>query len=1340
MDAIAKFAYPLAAIALAFGLSACGDDITEINANVGAVKSSDDLPACTEDIVGQTAYIKETHEFLGCDGKEWQALSANTVNVGDNVCTSTSLSDGTGFEIFCNGESIGTVKNGKDGVDGKDGLDGKDGAKGDPGEAGKDGEPGAKGEKGDDGAPGTNGTNGKDGAPGTDGKDGANGTGCVIKESTALTATIACGSETFTMDLTGYVDVPEECDTTDVACTVPEGEVQLGGVSQKGPFVSGTDVTAYELENGKSLKQTGKTFGGKIENKDGSFNIRTVKLRSTYTYLVADGFYRNEVTGKNSTATIKLRALTNLDGRRTANINLVTHLEYDRVQRLVTKENMSVPAAKRAAERELFRTFGIDGDGFKGYAEDFNILKEGEGNGELLAISAMLQGDRNESELTALLAALSVDLGDNGKWDDSLRRAQVADWAMKADLEGRFATIRANVEGWNLVDSKAPAFEQHVTNYWMQELGAGECAVDNEGALFAVKNNHSAYYAANDSAYADGDSSLVRLVCDASGETPVWRFATDLEKDVTALAKDLPTDTAVAGKINTNFVYVKEKGNWRRGTELDLTLDAACIESNKGMTDSLIVKHEPVWYICDDSEDTSVPFAWREATTAEADTAGFGVPTGDDPIVRIGNVDETHVYVYEGISWRFGTDLDKALGPCLNDKLNTLSNLGDPTNPNSWYICVDDEYKTVGNYKIPTVWRKATNYEMDTYNKAGNVGDYATGNVNSDLHYVMDDCGWRPALERELLGFDACTRAQVNKVKQGNLKTDDNWYKCTNENDAFIENCEVKYTWRKATDIEKDTVGWRYGSGVTPSSADSVKYGRVNSNLVYVYDGGKYRLGTQMDKVVGSPCTVAKATRKYNSSTGTIATKNSVKYKCSVSNEVANGTQIPAAWHVASQAEWETYGWTIYNDAACNQGATTMTMYAYDSLLSEWHEAKNNECSGDLMGCTTKRHNTYRMFGPRYKDSVYQCINDSGWVIADMVVNETFPYEVEGTNYITCAQTTDGNLVLRKFHAMFPGARTDSIGGSISKTGYVIGRLTGSYYVCDNGVYRRPTKLERALHPCTKYTRNTVAQYRWDNSGDTLDLTTDYTCTADGWKVKTGTLNTGRSGEKRYNTVRIGDRIWMAENLNYRYMAKTAGSGALAVDSSSFCYDNNPLNCDLYGRLYLWSAAVDSSGILNSSGAGVGCGFTKACSATQIQGVCPSGWHLPSSTEYSYFVKLHTIHQQEDEASGETRHNDDDIFLAQPGGYDYESNSHGFSVLLAGSYNRMKKLGYNGMGVSAAFWTSTNNSAYASIFYRLNGTNDTYFYITPAHTYYTKADAASIRCVRDKLYSQQSSY
>ena len=65
----------LAAIgSIAFGLSACGDEVTEqIYTNLGAVESSKDLPECTKEIAGQTAFISETHEFLGCDGKEWMA-------------------------------------------------------------------------------------------------------------------------------------------------------------------------------------------------------------------------------------------------------------------------------------------------------------------------------------------------------------------------------------------------------------------------------------------------------------------------------------------------------------------------------------------------------------------------------------------------------------------------------------------------------------------------------------------------------------------------------------------------------------------------------------------------------------------------------------------------------------------------------------------------------------------------------------------------------------------------------------------------------------------------------------------------------------------------------------------------------------------------------------------------------------------------------------------------------------------------------------------------------------------------------------------------------------------
>lgn len=84
-------------------------------------------------------------------------------------------------------------------------------------------------------------------------------------------------------------------------------------------------------------------------------------------------------------------------------------------------------------------------------------------------------------------------------------------------------------------------------------------------------------------------------------------------------------------------------------------------------------------------------------------------------------------------------------------------------------------------------------------------------------------------------------------------------------------------------------------------------------------------------------------------------------------------------------------------------------------------------------------------------------------------------------------------------------------------------------------------------------------------------------------------LTDARDGQT-YKTVKIGDQWWMAENLNYSYLEPTPQE-----DSSSFCYDNLPENCEKYGRLYLWNAAMDN--------------------------ICPEGWHLPDSTEWKILLK-----------------------------------------------------------------------------------------------------------------------
>ena len=82
-------------------------------------------------------------------------------------------------------------------------------------------------------------------------------------------------------------------------------------------------------------------------------------------------------------------------------------------------------------------------------------------------------------------------------------------------------------------------------------------------------------------------------------------------------------------------------------------------------------------------------------------------------------------------------------------------------------------------------------------------------------------------------------------------------------------------------------------------------------------------------------------------------------------------------------------------------------------------------------------------------------------------------------------------------------------------------------------------------------------------------------------------------------------QIWMAENLNYAYLQPTS-----TEDSSSWCGDNDPETCKRYGRLYLWSAAIDSAAVFSEDAKG--CGYfatddewVKCTSERNIRGICP---------------------------------------------------------------------------------------------------------------------------------------
>jgi hypothetical protein len=87
-------------------------------------------------------------------------------------------------------------------------------------------------------------------------------------------------------------------------------------------------------------------------------------------------------------------------------------------------------------------------------------------------------------------------------------------------------------------------------------------------------------------------------------------------------------------------------------------------------------------------------------------------------------------------------------------------------------------------------------------------------------------------------------------------------------------------------------------------------------------------------------------------------------------------------------------------------------------------------------------------------------------------------------------------------------------------------------------------------------------------------------------------------GGKDYNTVLIGDQCWLKENLDIgtRINSGTTASNNQVIEK--YCQQDLPANCDIYGGLYVWDEAMQ---YVITEGA---------------QGICPSGWHIPSDAEF----------------------------------------------------------------------------------------------------------------------------
>lgn len=197
---------------------------------------------------------------------------------------------------------------------------------------------------------------------------------------------------------------------------------------------------------------------------------------------------------------------------------------------------------------------------------------------------------------------------------------------------------------------------------------------------------------------------------------------------------------------------------------------------------------------------------------------------------------------------------------------------------------------------------------------------------------------------------------------------------------------------------------------------------------------------------------------------------------------------------------------------------------------------------------------------------------------------------------------------------------------------------------------------------------------------------------------------------RTYKTVQIGSQTWMAENLDY-WDNKTV----------SYCFNDYLSSCNIYGRLYTWGAAMDSAGTWSKNGKG--CGGNRTCSPTYpVRGICPSGWHLPDTTEFKTLLIM---------VGGGTKEGWDKegiVLKSTDGWYDDFSekgrngmDSYSFSALPAGYRDQYGRY----WGYEAYFWSSTDyNGVYAYRMY-LEQYADAILHID------IKKHGFSVRCLKD---------
>jgi uncharacterized protein (TIGR02145 family) len=195
---------------------------------------------------------------------------------------------------------------------------------------------------------------------------------------------------------------------------------------------------------------------------------------------------------------------------------------------------------------------------------------------------------------------------------------------------------------------------------------------------------------------------------------------------------------------------------------------------------------------------------------------------------------------------------------------------------------------------------------------------------------------------------------------------------------------------------------------------------------------------------------------------------------------------------------------------------------------------------------------------------------------------------------------------------------------------------------------------------------------------------------------KYGSFTDARDGET-YRTIKIGNQVWMAENLRYK-------------TEDSFAPGNEESNVAQYGRLYKWTTALNIPAEYQEQSPAKDINMYREIKADNYQGIAPEGWHIPSIKEWETLMENLPAKSNGAELRSE-------CVWQKPG-----TDTLGFFALPAGY--RFDNGAFCQFGKRVRFWCKEEYGTANA--YRFNLTEDS---MDIEGVY--RSDAISVRCVKN---------